>query len=176
MNQKEIAILALRITALYFFILTLAQIIPFLSALPMLFNVRDSGDFGSRAFMLAAIPNLLVYLLAAGGLWRFAPKLAELILPGPAVAPSEQGEISLYQIEVFCISLLGLFILASAVPLLAKMIFSILLPQFDLSYRKIVRSLNPNEVVSLIPYSAIFYLAVKTAIGIWFTFGSAGIL
>lgn len=177
MNKKEIAILALRITSLYFAILTLAQITPFLSSLPFLFPSdysADSTDLGTKTFLFSGILSLLVYFLAAGGLWRYAPKLADLILPGPPGQSPEPREMDLHSIEVFCISLLGLFILASAVPSLARIVFAAVWPQLDTAYN--LTSTFAGERKVLIPYSEIISLVVKLAIGFWFTIGSAGIL
>lgn len=176
MSRKEITILALRITALYFFILTLAQIAPFITSISFLFISNDQTDIGTKTFFLSGIFPLLIYFLAAGGLWHYAPKLAGLILP-IAVEPSpEPGERNLRDTETFCISLLGLFILASAIPSLAKILFATIWPHLDTTFAKTMANPFTAEKKALIPFADIVYLTVRLTIGFWFSFGSQGIL
>jgi hypothetical protein len=81
LTKKEIIILALRITALYVFTLALAQLNPFLTSIASFFTLSDSFDSYPKVFLILGILSPLPYLLAAGGLWRFAPELADRILP-----------------------------------------------------------------------------------------------
>jgi hypothetical protein len=176
LTKKEIIILALRITALYVFTLALAQLNPFLTSIASFFTLSDSFDSYPKVFLILGILSPLPYLLAAGGLWRFAPELADRILPGSLEHLIETNGANLSDAEAFCISLLGLFILASAIPALSQIVFATLWPHLDATYAKAITNPYSGEKQSLIPWSNIVYMCVRLAIGLWFTLGSVGIL
>jgi hypothetical protein len=88
----------------------------------------------------------------------------------------ETNGANLPDAEAFCISLLGLFILASAIPALSQIVFATLWPHLDATYAKAITNPYSGEKQSLIPWSNIVYMCVRLAIGLWFTLGSVGIL
>ena len=104
LSKRDIAILAIRIAALYFFITAIALTAPLLSSVSFLFTPNDQTDFGTATFLLSGILSLIIYFLAAGVLWRYAPKLADLILPRKPESTIEPGESNLSDIQPFCIS------------------------------------------------------------------------
>lgn len=176
-HRKDVAVLAIRIIVLYLLITILIQAGSILAAAPYLFSSQGFADFGSRMALLGGLPAMTLFLLVAGGLWRYAPGLAEWMLPEapPREEETAPGPITLPEVQTFCISLFGLYLLATTLPVLAKVVFAVLLPNLDTSYSQTVANGLAGGRRALIPYSNLVYLAVKLAIGAWLTFGSQGI-
>jgi hypothetical protein len=170
MLQKDFAIIAVRLLALYVIVLTAFS-------LPNYINFAGSNisaDPTGRAVLLTGLIGLVLDLILGLGLWFYSPSLANLITKGLSEPPQIKEEFTLDRIQVVAVSLAGLFILSSAIPALFEVIVSYQFPETNPRY---VRSISAmGKMKPEIPVVDLVMVGVKLGLGFWFLLGANGIV
>ncbi len=170
MQKKDIAIIAVRLLALYFILMTIYNLPDYLGVIHWL----PSDDALGRAFLITHIIGAVIKFIIGIALWFYSSALAILITKDlPESSPPKKG-FTLASIQAVAISLIGVFILSSAIPAFFEVIISYVFPGANPHY---VRSLDiaGNKKVE-IPITTLITVALKLGLGFWFLLGANGIV
>lgn len=162
---KDLARLSCKVLAVYTLVLALQSLNHF-ALLPV--SIRDNLPAGVTALMVMAafIPSILLLTLAAI-LWFRADRLAGHMASGENTSgerPAVKGE----DVQVIAFSVVGVLVLASAVPELFQFVSSLVL-QRSLQFQPF------SETVSVYTISRAIALAVRLVIGFWLLLGARGL-
>lgn len=173
MNIQSITIVSLRLLALYWGLAAVSDILPILKSL-LDFIARDIDD--ADAIYKLAMPLLwgVPYLVGCLVLWPLAPKISKLICKGFTSKQTPETELNTHNIQIAALSVLGFFILSSAIPTLIQILSVVLYPALNSNWDTMFYGLE-NQKKVLIPWDNIIYLVVRLALGIWLIIGAAGI-
>jgi hypothetical protein len=170
MLKRDIAVIAVRLLAIYVIVLTVF-------ALPNYMQFAGSNfydDHTGRAVLISGIVGLILDFAVGVALWFYSPSIAELITKGLFEPSQPSEEFALDRVQVVAVSLVGLFILSSAIPALFEVIFSYLFPETNPRY---VRSISAmGKMKPEIPIVDLVKVAVKLGLGFWLLLGSNGIV
>lgn len=170
MQKKDIAIIAVRLLALYFIVMT----VYFLPNYVTIVGLGFREDAVSRAVAITGIIGGISKLIIGIALWVYSTSLANLITKGLPEPSRSKKEFSLGGIQMVAVSLVGLFILSSAIPDFAEVIISYIFPQANPNY---VRSLDiAGKMKVEIPVTTLVTIALKLVLGFWFLLGAKGIV
>ena len=170
MQKKDIAIIAVRLLALYIILLTVYNLPDYLG----LIGLHLGQDALGRAFLIAHIVETVIKFIIGIALWFYAIPLANLITKDLSESSPSKKEFTLAHAQVVAVSLIGLFILSSAIPHFFEIIISYIFPAANPNY---VRSLDiaGNKQVE-IPITTLITVALKLGLGFWFLLGANGIV
>lgn len=165
MTIKELARLSCKVLAVYTLVLAIQSLNHF-AILPV--SVGDNFPAGVAALMVMAafMPSILLLALAAI-LWFRADRLAGHMAPGENTSwekPAVTGE----DVQVIAFSVVGVMVLAGAVPELFQLVS-------NLALQRSTQFQPFNETVSVYTVSRATGLAVRLAIGIWLLLGARGL-
>jgi hypothetical protein len=171
MQKKDIAIIAVRLLALYVIVTTVYNLPDYLGVIHL--NLLGDDALG-RAFFITHTIGAVIKFIIGIALWFYSTFLANLITKDlPESSPSKK-EFTLAHVQVVAVSLIGLFILSSAIPDFLAIIISYIFPAANPNY---VRSLDiaGNKKVE-IPITTLITVALKLGLGFWFLLGANGIV
>ena len=173
MSRKDFTIIALRLMAIYLALSGLSSLLPTLGlAISTFFQNFDSN---SQLMTIIGSSYGILYLIACGFLWPLAPKIAAFIEKDLQPEENEKLELNYTSCLTIGLTLLGFIVLSGAIPTLVKVVTAVLLPSFDTNYAKVLSRINGDKI-TIIPWSEILHLIVELFIGVWFVFGSSGII
>lgn len=170
MQKKDIVIIAVRLLALYIILTTVYNLPDYLGVI----GLHLDQDALGRTFLITHIISAVIKFIIGIALWFYSTSLANLITKDlPESSPSKK-EFTLAHVQVVAVSLIGLFILSSAIPHLLEIIISYIFPAANPNY---VRSLDiaGNKKVE-IPVTILITVALKLGFGFWFLLGANGIV
>lgn len=164
---------AIRIIALYLGLSALSSILPALGSLTSFF----AGSDGSEAlFMTTMVAGYgLLYLVGCAFLWPLAPQIAKAICKGFVHETTPDTELNTANFQTAALSILGFLILSGAVPSLVQILSAVVFPSLNSKYIAMPYGLD-HKMVTIIPWSDIIYAVARLALGVWFVFGSSGII
>ena len=170
MQKKDIAILAVRLLALYIMLLTVYALPDYVGMM----NLNFYDDALARAVLTTHIIGAVIKFCIGIALWIFSIPLANLITKDlPKASPSKK-EFTLAPIQMIAVSVVGLIILSSAIPALVEVIISYIFPAANLNY---VRSLDiAGNMKVEIPVIDLVTIAIKLVLGFWFLLGAKVLL
>ncbi len=156
-TKKEIAILSFKVLGVYAFIRVIDHL-PYI--LDSMFG-NDNGKATIPNLLIITIPPLLL-LLCGVLLWYMAPFLASSVYKSPAF--ENEPNASLADIQTVAFTVVGLFLLASALP----QIVSFIIIYYTMWTTDIVgkHALIQNGIV----------LLLKIGLGLWLLLGSRGLV
>lgn len=157
MANKEIATLSFKVLSLYAFI----RAIDNLPDILYLVSQNDLRGTTGLNFIMAATPSLLLGLCGAF-LWYAAPLLASSIFR--STVPEDKSLTSLQEIKSIAFSVVGLVMLATALPDLVNAAL--------MYYTVATHSVRGGSPL----LETITVLSVKVILGIWLLFGSRGLV
>ena len=170
MQNKDIAIIAVRLLALYVMLLTVYALPDYVGMMSLNFG----DDALTRAVLKTHIIGAVIKFSIGIALWFFSAPLANLIakdLPEPS---RSKKEFALAPIQMVAVSLVGLIILSSAIPDFVEVIISYIFPAANPNY---VRSLDiAGNMKVEIPVTTLVTIALKLVLGFWFLLGAKGIV
>ena len=174
MNIKSVTIVAIRIIALYLGLFALSSILPILGSFTSFFTGNDI--FSEDMFMAAMVTGYgLLYLVGCTILWPLAPKITNAICKGFVHESTPNSDISIANIQIAALSVLGFIILSGAVPSLIRILSAVVFPSLNSKYSAVPYGLD-SKMVTIIPWSDIIYLVARLTLGVWFIIGSSGII
>src|SRR4030042_2091231 len=170
MQKKDIAIIAVRLLALYIILVTVYNLPDYLGVM----GLNLDHDALGRAFLITHIIGAVIKFIIGIALWYYSPSLANLITKNlPESSPSKK-EFTLARVQVVTVSLVGLFILSSAIPAFLEVIISYIFPADNPNY---IRSLDMAGNMKVeIPVTTVITVALKLGFGFWFLLGANGIV
>jgi len=127
MLKKDFAIIAVRLMALYIIVMTAYTLPSYLGMIGSSY-VRDPEG---RAVLLASVIGTAFHLIMGLCLWFFSPPLAGLVTRELPESAQRSEEFTLDHVQVVAVSMVGLFVLSSAIPDLFKMMVSYLFPEIN---------------------------------------------
>jgi hypothetical protein len=152
MQKKDIAIIAVRLMALYLIVIYGLALLNNVIAL----GLHRTEYAASGEVKISDIIGLTPGFVIGIALWFYSTPLANLITKDLSKASPSKKEFTLARVQVVAVSLLGLLILSRAIPsLLLKLIF-------------ITRIQTP--VLAFVPD------AINLGLGFWFLLGANGIV
>ena len=165
MTIKDLAGLSCKVLAVYTLVLAFQSLNHF-AILPV--SIMENFPAGVTALLVMAafIPSILLLTLAAI-LWFRADRFAGHMAPGKNTSgekPAVRGE----DLQVIAFSVVGVLVLAGAVPELFQFVSSLVL-QRSLQYHPF------SETVSVDTVSRAIGLAVRLVIGFWLLLGARGL-
>jgi hypothetical protein len=170
MLNRDFAIIAIRLLALYIVVMTVNSLPAYLG----LIGTDFRGDPTGKAVLLSGIVGTALHFVMALCLWFYSPSIADIVTKGLSETAQPSEEFTLDRIQVVAVSLIGLFVLSSAIPGLFEVIFSYLYPETNPRY---VRSINAmGKMKPEIPVVDFVKVAVKLGLGFWFLLGANGIV
>jgi hypothetical protein len=170
MQKKDIAIIAVRLLALYVILVTVYTLPDYLGVIEL--NLGD--DALGRAFLTTHIIGVVIKLIIGIAFWFYSTSLASLITKDLPESSRSTKEFTLENIQVVAVSVVGLIILSSAIPALVEVIISYIFPEANPSY---VRSLDiMGKMKAEIPVTTLVTIALKLGLGFWFLLGAKGIV
>ncbi len=173
MNIQAVTIVALRIIAVYLGLSAMSSLLSALGPMATIFSPHSD----SQTVFMAVILSILgiLYLVGCVILWPLAPRFAKAICKGCDYEELPKSGINTSNIQVAAISVLGFFILSSAIPSLIQIISAVLFPVFNSRFETTLQGLD-NKTVTLIPWSELIHVTIRLAIGFWFILGSSGLI
>jgi hypothetical protein len=170
MLEKDFAIIAVRLLALYIVVMTVNSLPAYLGMI----GSKISMDPMSRVYLISSIIGTALHFIVAIALWFYSTSLADLITKGlsETVEPSEG--FTLDRIQVVAVSMVGIFVLSSGIPEFFRMIISYLFPELNPRYLGSISSMG--KVKGEIPVVDLVMVAVKLGMGFWLLLGSNGIV
>jgi hypothetical protein len=168
MSEKAISILAVRLIGLYCIVLAISPLPGTLSLLPS--NLNDPAGL---AVVIAAIISTIWSLLIGMGLWYWSVRLGGIIA-GDLLGSPAGREFPLEAVQTIAVSLVGLFVLTSAVPDLFSLIISWLFPKSNPRYM-LTFGLR-GQVEAEIPIADFLKVGIELAMGFWLLLGSRGVV
>jgi hypothetical protein len=170
MQKKDIAIIAVRLLALYILLMTVEALPTYVS----LFGWGAGADSFSRAMVISSIIAGVLNLIIGIGLWFYSTSLANLITKDLPPSSSSKKEFTLASVQTVAVSLIGVFILSSAIPAFFEIIISYIFPASNPSY---TRTLGIGDKWKVeIPVTTLVRIALKLGLGFWFLLGANGIV
>jgi len=170
MQKNDFAIIAVRLLALYIIVMTIYSLPNFLSMI----GSNISTDPTSRAILLSGIIATALQFVMGIGLWFYSTSFAHLITKNLSEKPQTVEDFTLDRIQVVAVSLVGLFVLSSAIPALFEVIASYQFPETNPRY---VRSISVmGKMKPEIPVVDFVMVAVKLGLGFWLLLGSNGVV
>ncbi|MFB9278393.1 hypothetical protein [Cohnella cellulosilytica] len=122
MKIGELSFLALRVLAIYFFVLGLNHLVNYLDyALPAYLQLLGDDTSYGRVFLLVGIPSILLLLISVA-LWLSAGKLSKFLVP-PGSGEAESSS-SFRGIEAFVLAAVGLVLAVLSVSSLARILLN----------------------------------------------------
>ena len=170
MLKKDIVIIAVRLLALYIIVILVNSLPAYIGLIGTDFRADPTG----RAVLLSGIVSLTLNFITAFALWLYSPSIANLISKSLSEAPNPSEDFSLDRVQVVAVSLLGLFVLSSAIPALFEVIFSYLFPESNPRYTLSIIGMDKKKPE--IPVVDFVKVAVKLGLGFWFLLGANGIV
>lgn len=168
--MKNISIVAMRMLAIY--IIAMA-----LSALPnysYFIAVDLSNDSIGKAAVTSGIITVSINLIIGVLIWLYSIPLANLITKDLQILTQYNEEFSLQNIQIVAVSLVGLYILSSAIPSLVELAISYKFPATNPRYTRTLDVMG--KMSAEIPVIDIVKIAVKLGLGFWLLLGSNGII
>jgi hypothetical protein len=170
MQKKDIAILAVRLLALYVIVMNVWALPSYVSMIGLGFREDPVG----RAVAITGIVGLVSGFVVGIVLWFYSTSLGNLITKNLPEASRSAKEFTVGSVQVVAVSVVGLIILSSAIPALVEVIISSIFPEANPSY---VRSLDIMGKMKVeIPVSTLVTIALKLGLGFWFLLGAKGIV
>jgi len=170
MQKKDIAIIAVRLLALYVMLLTVYALPDYVGMMSL--NLGD--DALTRAVLTTHIIGAVIKFCIGIALWIFSIPLANLITKDLPDSTRSTKEFTLAPIQMVAVSVVGLIILSSAIPALVEVIISYIFPAANPNY---VRSLDiAGNMKVEIPVIDMVTIALKLVLGFWFLLGAKGIV
>jgi hypothetical protein len=168
MSEKAIAILAVRLIGLYWIVLAISALPGSLSILSS--NINDPTSF---AVVIATVISTIWSLLIGIGLLYWSIRLGGLIA-GDFQLNSTEGEFPLESVQTIAVSLVGLFVLTSAVPDLFSLVTSWLFPKSNPRYMHTFGL--RGEIKAEIPLVDLLKVVIELVMGFWLLLGSRSIV
>jgi len=165
LSRKDIASLSCRILAVYS-VISAAKALNYLMILEQLFQ----GNFRPGAIITILVSSSLpsILLLAFGvALWLKAERVAAYMLPDREET-SERPALSIEDVQSAAFSVVGVLVLAGAIPQLVQTVSSIII-MHSLEYTSRNQWFLPHDIPRMAG------LVVQLIIGFWLFFGSRGI-
>jgi hypothetical protein len=161
MTSRGIAVLAFRVLAL---LAVLAAIGPGARILPtMVLTWPYDSERGSPLLMAASlVAPIVLPLVFAGVLWLGADRLAQKVIHDAGAATS----LSYEALQGLAFSVIGVFILALAIPDLAKLVYY---------YWQLTVPGGVQVGTDVDRKAAVIGTTVHLAVGLWLLFGTAGL-
>jgi len=173
MNIHIVTTVALRIIAVYLGLSAISSLLSALGPIASIFSPHSDSQTVFLSIVLTILGSL--YLIGCIIIWPFAPRFAKAICTGCEYETLPKSEINTSNIQVAAISVLGFFILSSAIPSLIQIVSAVLFPVFNTRFETTLQGLN-NKSVTLIPWSELIYIIIRLVIGFWFILGSSGLV
>ena len=173
MNIHTVTIVALRIIAIYLGLSALSSLLAALGPVATIFSPHSDSQTVFMSVILSILG--LLYLFGCAILWPLAPRFANAICKGCEYELLPETEINTLNIQVAAISVLGFYILSSAIPSLIQIIGAVLFPVFNSRFETTLHGLD-NKTVTLIPWSDLLFVSIRLALGFWFILGSSGLV
>jgi len=170
MQKRDFTTIAVRLLALFIIVYSLNALPAYLS----MFGSKFSTDPMSRAIMLSSIIGTGFHLLVGLGLWIFSTSIANLITKDLCETTQTTEDFTLDRVQVAAVSLVGVFILSSAIPDFVGLVVSYLFPQTNPRYEQFLSVMGKMKVE--IPLVDIIKTTVKVGLGFWFLLGANGIV
>ncbi|WNF38566.1 hypothetical protein RJD24_09150 [Bacillaceae bacterium IKA-2] len=177
MNSRFVAVLALKILAVYVIIQALKNLPMFVSTTQMLLQLREpvpNGSFsidGGSLFLFGGITPFLLLVVIGILIWLYAEKISTYILFKQQVEDintKEAEEQFLKELQVVLFSLVGLLVLVHSLP----QVFTII-PNLVLLSDEYTRTNYPGQMHTI--YWSIG-LIIQIGIGFYLFFGSKGLV
>jgi hypothetical protein len=170
MQKRDFTIIAVRLMALFIILFAVNALPAYLSMI----GSKISTDPVSRAVMLSSIIGSGFHLLVGLGLWIFSPSIADFITKDLSETTQSSEEFTLGRVQVVAVSLVGVFVLSSAIPDLVGLIVSYLFPRTNPRYEALLSVMG--KMKAEIPVVDIVKTAVKLGLGFWLLLGANGIV
>jgi len=170
MLKKDIAIIAVRLLALYIVVMTVNSLPAYLGMIGMDLSRDPTG----RAVLLSGITGTAMHIIVGLCLWFYSPSVADLVTKGLSETAQPSEEYSLDRIQIVAVSLVGLLVLSSAIPALFEVIFSYIFPESNPRYTLSITGFDRKKPE--IPVVDFVMVAVKLGLGFWFLLGANGIV
>ena len=165
LSGKDIAILSCRILAVYS-VISAAKALNYLMILEQLFqgNIRPVTII--PIIMSSSIPSILLFAFGVA-LWLKAERVAAYMLPDREET-SERLALSIEDVQSAAFSVVGVLVLAGAIPQLVQTASSIII-MHSLEYTSRNQWFLPHDIPRLAG------LVVQLILGFWLFFGSRGL-
>ena len=170
MPKKDIAVIAVRLLALYILVILLNSLPAYLGMIGTNFRSDPMG----KAILLSGLVSLTLNFILVSVLWFYSASIADLITRDMSEPAQPSEEFALDRVQVVAVSLVGLLVLSSAIPALFEVIFSYLFPESNPKYTLSVIGLDRRKPV--IPVVDLVKVAVKLGLGFWLLLGANGIV
>lgn len=122
MKIRELAFLAIRVLAVYFFALGLNHLVAYLDySLPAYLQVLGDDASYAEVFLLVGIPSILLLLISVA-LWLSAGKLSRFLVPSNS--GEEESSPSFRGIEAFVLAVVGLVLAILSFSSLARILLN----------------------------------------------------
>ncbi len=128
------------------------------------------GNWFTKVATLSGIIYGFVYLAAGAAMWKYSVKIADVVMKGLPENSQFDSEMSFENNYKVAASVLGLFILSSAVPSAIILVVSYLFPESNPKYIKTF-DLHGTKVAE-IPAVDYLTVALRLGIGAWLFLGS----
>lgn len=151
MTKKEIAVLSFKVLSIYAFIRVIDNVYYTLGSI-------TSTEEGANRLLIIA-PQLLL-VLSGILLWYIAPRLASSVFKSSTI--ENEPNASLSDIQAVAFSVVGIFLLASSIPEIVKIIV----------IYNTMWAVGSKEVL----IQAIIVLSIKMILGLWLLLGSRGLV
>lgn len=156
MTSAQIVGLGVRLFAVWLVVSVLRHV-------PGMWQFNASVEGGSSAYVVTVVVGVLLLVLAAG-LWFFPLTVAKNLIPSSS--KTDYVQVPLDQAQSVGFTLLGLWVLASAVPDAFYWLFLI----YRASIPETLFGLRTSD------YANVVSTAVEVILGVWLLFGARGLL
>lgn len=165
MTIKNLAGLSCKVLAVYTLVLAL-QSLNYFAILPVSIMENFPSGVTTLLVMVAFIPSILLLTLAAI-LWFRADRFAGHMAPDKNTS-GEKTAVSGEDVQVIAFSVVGVLVLAGAVPELFQFVSNLVL-------QRSLQDHSLSETVSVYTVSRAIGLAVRLVIGFWLLLGARGL-
>lgn len=173
MNLQAVTTVALRIIAVYLGLSAMSSLLAALGPIATIFSPHSDSQTVFMSIILSILGAL--YLIGCIIMWPLAPRFAKAICTGCEYETLPKSEINTSNLQVAAISVLGFFILSSAIPSLIQIVSAVIFPVFNSRFETTLQGLD-SKSVTLIPWSELIYVVIRLVIGFWFILGSSGLV
>ncbi len=119
MNLKNLSIVSIRLMAIYVFVVTLPSVV---MQIPVYYQNLSRVEFGE--WMITGFLYLGASALPALVVWMLARPLSKLVTGGVGEDSALNSQLPLSSLETLCLRLIGLYLLASSLPVLVASCFA----------------------------------------------------
>ncbi len=168
-QKRDIVAIGVRLVALYLIFQGLMMAPGQISAY---LSVRNS-DAAMKAAIGSGFFGIGSHLLIGLFIWMFSPVAAKIVCKG-IEEQDQQLAVSPAEVQMIAVSILGLYVLSSAIPSLVNVVISYSFPKYGTTYSYVIES--SGKQTANIPVADIASIIIKLAFGALCTFRAKGVV